>query len=115
NYQQAEEIQARARLLGHDLSIPQVVALFELSPDETNYSAGSPQTQWSKRLREELLRTWPTAWVIHEQRRVMALLPCPKNGNTTLETPPNASDEQTILNSLERVQTRLQPRQTRHH
>ncbi len=112
NYQQADEMQARARLLGHDLSIPQVVALFELSPEETTYTAGSPQAQWSKRLREELLRTWPTAWVVHEQRRVMALLPIPKNSSNP-EPAQNAPDEQVILSSLERVQARLQPRQSR--
>lgn len=113
NYQQAEEMQARARLLGHDLSIPQVVTLFELSPEETTYSAGSPQAQWSKRLREELLRTWPSAWVVHEPRRVMALLPSPKNGGVVPEAGQNTPDEQVILNSLERVQARLHPRQSR--
>ncbi len=113
NYQQAEEMQARARLLGHDLSVPQMVLLFELAPEETAYTAGSPQAQWSKRMREELLRTWPTAWVVHEARRVMALLPCPKNVTPGLESAQNLSDEQILLSSLERVQTRLQPRQNR--
>jgi len=100
SYQQTEEIQARARLLGHDLSVPQAVVIFEFAHDETSYGTGGPHAQWSKRLREELLRSWPNAWVIHEPRRVMALLPC---GNTT-----NPHDEQSLLSSLERMQARLQ-------
>jgi purine catabolism regulator len=112
NYQQAEEMQVRARLLGHDLSIPQAVVLFELAHEEATYATTGPHTQWSKRLREELLRTWPTAWVIHEPRRVMALLPNIKTGNT-FEQEGDTSDEQTILSSLERTQTRLQPQNAR--
>lgn len=112
NYQQIEEMQARARLLGHDLSVPQAVAIFELSPDELGYTTGGPHTQWSKRLREELLRAWPTAWVIHEPRRVMALLPCVRNNNDNdAEAVP--LDEHTLLSSLERAQARLQPQQAR--
>lgn len=99
SYQQSEEMQARASLLGHDLSIPQAAVVFELSPDETAL-AGSSTAQWSKRLREELLRTWPTAWVIHEPRRVMALFPCAPNGSP---------DEQATLGSLGRVQARMYP------
>lgn len=112
SYQQVEEIQARARLLGHDLSIPQAVAIFEIAPDETSYTAGGPHTHWSKRMREELLRTWPSAWVIHEPRRVMALLPCPNV--TTPREATSLSDEEALLTSLERTQSRLQPQQTRH-
>jgi PucR family transcriptional regulator, purine catabolism regulatory protein len=112
NYQQTEEIQARARLLGHDLMVPQAVVLFELSPDDTAYSTNNPHAQWSKRLQEELLRTWPAAWVIHEPRRVMALLPCIKS-STSPELAPTTPDEQVILSSLERVQARLQPRNVR--
>ena len=113
NYQQAEEIQVRARLLGHDLSVPQAVAVFELALEETSYTTSGPHTQWSKRLREELLRTWPTAWVIHEPRRVMALLPNLRSGNS-YEQAGEISDEQTILSSLERTQARLHPQSTRH-
>lgn len=112
SYQQAEEMQARARLLGHDLSIPQAVVILELSPDETGYAGSSPPAQWSKRLREELLRTWPTAWVIHEPRRVMALLPCSKNAGSRNDGN-EPFDEQAILNSLERVQARMYPHASR--
>ncbi len=113
NYQQAEEMLARARLLGHDLAGPRAIVLFELSSDDTAYSVSGPHAQWSKRLHEELLRTWPAAWVVHEPRRVMALVPCASNGSGQ-EPEAHASDEQALLNSLERVQARLQPRNTRH-
>lgn len=113
SYQQAEEMLARARLLGHDLSMPQAVVIFELSPDETSYAGGTPPTQWSKRLREELLRIWPNAWVIHEPRRVMALLPCPKNDGSQ-EDRNDLPGEQALLNSLERVQVRMVPHYSRH-
>lgn len=106
SYQQAEEMQARARLLGHDLRLPQAVAVFELSPDETTAGGNTPSLQWSKRLREEILRTWPTAWVIYEPRRVMALVPC---ANGTSDGKGVSPDEQAMLSSLERVQARLVP------
>ncbi len=113
NYQQAEEMQVRARLLGHDLSVPQVAVVFELALDETSYAISGPHAQWSKRLREELLRSWPTAWVIHEPRRVMALLPNARTG-TSHEQDGAAPDELTVISSLERAQARLQPQNTRH-
>lgn len=106
SYQQLEEMQARARLLGHDLNVPQAVIIFELALEETGYPSGSPHAQWSKRLRQELLRTWPTAWVIHEPHRVMALLPCTRNAHSH-EAENNLLDEQTILKSLERTLARL--------
>jgi purine catabolism regulator len=110
NYQQAEEMLARARLLGHDLSVPQAAVVFELSPNDLTYAAGGPHAQWSRRLREELLRAWPTAWIVHEPRRVMALLPCTHN-DTGSEHQGNAHDEQALLSSLERAQARLQLQQ----
>jgi purine catabolism regulator len=113
NYQQAEEMQARARLLGHDLSVPQAVVIFELAPDEGIYASGGPQAQWSKRLREELLRTWPTAWIVSEPRRVMALLPGTRDGQNH-EPENHPSDEEILLSSLERTQARLQLQQARH-
>ena len=109
NYQQAEEMLARARLLGHDLSTPRAVVIFEISPDEIASTTSGSRVQWSKRLREELLRTWPGAWVVHEPRRVMALLPSIRNGRSQ-QTDTHPGDEQAMLSSLERVQARLQPR-----
>ena len=101
NYQQPDEMLARARLLGYDLTMPQVVAIFELSPDEPEYPAGSSQAQWSKRLRDELLRTWPACWVSSEARRMLALLP-------TSESDEDVESEKIIFTRLERVQARIQ-------
>lgn len=112
NYQQTEEMQARARLLGHDLSVPQAVVIFELALGETAYTTGGPHSQWSKRVCEELLRTWPTAWAIHEPRRVMALLPCTRSSSSYGQDG-EESDEQIILQSLERLQARLQAQNAR--
>ena len=103
NYQQDEEMIASARLLGFDLSSAQVVAVFELSPDEPDYAQGSLHLQWQRRLREELLRTWPAAWVSSEARRVIALLPVVEG-----DKQPEDDDEQAILTRLERVLARTQ-------
>ena len=105
NYQQPDEMLARARLLGYDLARPQVVVIFELSPNEPEYSLGSPQAQWGRRLREEILRSWPTGWVLSESRRVTALLPLPSNGNDNALA---RESEQEIFTRLERVQARVQ-------
>src|SRR2546425_3370664 len=83
NYQQADEMLARARLLGYDLAMPQVVVIFELTASEPEYATGSPRAQWSKRLRDELLRTWRSSWVSSEARRVIALLPLTQNNSHT--------------------------------
>src|SRR5439155_24274511 len=81
NYQQPDEMLARARLLGYDLTAPQIVAIFEIPPAEPEYPTGSPQAQWNKRLRDELLRTWPASWVSSEARRVIVLLPSSENNS----------------------------------
>jgi PucR family transcriptional regulator, purine catabolism regulatory protein len=103
NYQQSDEILARARILGHDLMAPQVVAIFELSPDEPEYPGGSPQIQWSKRLRDELQRTWPTGWVSSEARRVLALLPINES-----QVKVEDESEKAFFTRIERAQARLQ-------
>lgn len=102
NYQHPEEMLARARLLGHDLTPPQVVVIFEISPSEPAYMAGSAQTQWSRRLREELLRTWPSCWIASEPRRVTALLPI-----TDVNSESENGLEKTVFTRLERVQARM--------
>ena len=81
SYQQAEEMLARARLLGYDLTSPQAVVMFELSPNEQDYPASSLKAQWIKRLRDELLRAWPGCWMLSEARRVTALLPVENGDN----------------------------------
>ena len=103
NYQQAEDMIARARLLGYDLAAMQVVGVFELSPDAPDYAQGSIQLQWQRRLREEILRTWSTAWVSSEARRVIALLPVTED-----DKQPESDIEQAILTRLERVLARTQ-------
>jgi purine catabolism regulator len=77
HYQQPEEMMARARLLGYDLTTPQVVVIFELSSHAQDVSSHLLLAQWNKRVRDELLRSWPTCWVLAEARRVIALLPLP--------------------------------------
>src|SRR5216684_2083552 len=97
NYQQPDEMVARARLLGYDLATPQVVVIFELAADEPGY----PQAQWGKRLRDELQRTWPSCWVSSEAGRVTALLP-------VAEYDAHAEGEKAIFTRLERVKARVQ-------
>jgi len=103
NYQHSDEIITRARLLGYDLLIPQIVAIFEIGQNELEYSASISPTQWSKRIRDELIRIWPACWISIEARRILALLPI----NDTSVT--NESDfEKTISTRMDRVQSRLQ-------
>lgn len=104
NYPQAEEMVARVRMLGFDLSTPQVVTVFELSPAEPHFLPGQVQTQWQGRLRNELLRAWPSCWVSSEARRLIALLPI-----TVLEAQEERELEQSILKRLERAFDRYQP------
>ena len=103
NYQQTDEILTRARLLGYDLLVPQIVAIFEIGQNEPEYPTSSFQAQWSKRIRDELQRIWPTCWVSFEARRVLALLPTNESiGVMESET------EKTISTRMDRVQARLQ-------
>ncbi len=100
NYQQPEEMLARARLLGYDLTLPQTIVVFELAAIEPDYASTSPQAQWNRRVREELLRDWPTSWIYSETRRVSALLTL--NSNSA-----HSEDENTVMTRLERVQARI--------
>src|SRR5690242_11414579 len=105
NYSQPDEMLARVRLLGYDLTTPQVVAIFEIPSSEPEYLASSSQSQWSKRLRDELLRAWPTCWVSSESRHVIALLPLSAiDGHEDHE----AESDQAIFTRLERVRARMQ-------
>ncbi|MDQ6644912.1 MAG: helix-turn-helix domain-containing protein [Chloroflexota bacterium] len=106
NYQQPEEMLVRARLLGYDLTTPQVVTIFEFHSDEPEHPPGSPKAQWNRRVRDELLLAWPSCWILHEARRVTALLPLITADN---HSNPSASDnENTLLTRVERVHARLQ-------
>ncbi len=103
NYQHSDEILTRARLLGYNLQVPQIVVVFEIGQNELEYSASSSQAQWSKKIRDELRRIWPACWVSSEARRIVALLPV----NASLDI--NASDfDKTISTRMDRVQARLQ-------
>jgi PucR family transcriptional regulator, purine catabolism regulatory protein len=105
NYTQAEEMLARARLLGYELSAMQVPVLFELSPDEPDYAQSDLPPPWQRRLREELLRAWPAAWIASEARRLIALLPV---AGAVDDMAPATENEQAILTNLERALARSQ-------
>jgi purine catabolism regulator len=107
NYQQADEILTRARLLGYDLLVPQIVAIFEIAQNEPEYPTSSFQAQWSKRIREELQRIWPACWVSFEVRRVIALLPTNESNGVD-----ESEIEKTIYTRMDRVQSRLQQGKT---
>nr|BBH92667.1 transcriptional regulator [Thermogemmatispora argillosa] len=107
NYQQPEEMQARARLLGHDLTPPQVVVVFELSPQHATPPTGTIIAGWSRRVREELLRSWPSAWVVTEQQRVTALLPLGDLRTGSNDARSDHELEQALFSRLERVHGRI--------
>lgn len=105
HYQQPEEMLARARLLGYDLTTPQTVVLFEISIEQ-EFSIGGPLAQWSKRVRDELSRAWPGCWVLIESRRVIALLPVPIL-EESLET--DRENENNLYTRMERIVSRVPP------
>jgi PucR family transcriptional regulator, purine catabolism regulatory protein len=104
HYQQPEEMLVRARILGYDLTAPQAVAVFEVSSEEVDEPDGILLAQWGRRMRDELLRVWPGCWLLHESRRIVALLPL-----TDLEggTAGESEDEQNIFLRLERIHSRM--------
>ena len=106
NYQQPEEMLARARLLGYDLTTPQVIAIFEMLTTEAGNTSDGFQAQWSKRVRDELLRDWSDSWILTETNRVTAILPL---SSVEIESP---DAETLLLARLERVHARLQPSQS---
>ena len=73
HYQQDDEMLTRARLLGYDLTLPQVVVVVELPVDHMRQDVDA--TQWNRRVRDEFIRSWPTSWVLSDVSRVTALLP----------------------------------------
>ncbi len=104
HYQQPGEMLARAQLLGYDLTTPQSVAIFEVpstEPDQGNLLA-----QWGKRVRDELLRIWPTGWLLNDTRRITALLPFPMLEDSGEQD--ERENEQAIFSRLERIFTRMQ-------
>lgn len=100
HYQQADEMLTRTRLLGYDLTIPQVVVVVELSERQMHQSMDT--TQWHRRVRDELIRAWPSSWVLSDVSRVTALLPIsPKSGE-------HDEDERSIIPRIERLRDFLQ-------
>ncbi|TMD62851.1 MAG: hypothetical protein E6I91_14655 [Chloroflexi bacterium] len=106
NYQQPEEMLVRARLLGYDLATPQIITIFEIHDAEPEYPPGSPQAQWGRRVRDELLLAWPSSWVLHEGRRVTAILPLAAADNNSHHSENDI--ENILVTRLERLQSRLQ-------
>ncbi len=104
SYQQPEEMLARARLLGYDLTSPQVAAVFELASGSGIDELDNAVVQWGKRVREELQRVWPSCWILSESRRVVALLP-----SLTLERTEKSEQDadDVIFSRFERVFSRL--------
>lgn len=104
HYQQPEEMMARARLLGYNLALPQAVTIFEVASTEQDTMSGSILAQWSKRIRDELLRAWPSGWVLTESRRTIALLPLGEVQNNAEE---ERESENTTFTRIERVMARI--------
>ena len=103
HYQQPDEMMARARLLGYDLTTSQIVVIFEISPDERDFPSSS-NAQWGKRIRDELMREWPGSWVLTETRRITAILPLPAfDENLEVER----EYENTWYTRLERMMNRI--------
>lgn len=105
NYQNAEEMIARARLLGYDLSLFQIVVIFETALSDADVAADGSLMQWSRRVRDELLRAWPACWLLTEARRVTALIPLVSVDSVERD---EHGAEQMVFARLERVHTRLQ-------
>ncbi len=105
HYQHPDEMLARVRMLGYDLTVPQVVVIFEISPSEADVPFEHALASWSRRIRDELLRTWPGCWIMSESRRIVALLPFSgTNGDGDGERDGEAS----IFSRIERVHARVQ-------
>lgn len=100
-YQHPDEVLARARILGYDLTIPQVVAVFEVASAEPGLPHTSSLTLWSKHVRDELQRVWSGCWILTETRRVVALLPVHESNENSSQR------EHDIYERLQRVATRL--------
>lgn len=102
NFQQADEILARTSILGHDLLVQQIVAIFEIAQNEPEYLLSSKQAQWGKRIRDELQRIWPDCWISLEARRLLALLPVDENSGVD-----ESEIEKTFFTRMNRIQARL--------
>ena len=77
--------------------------VFETTLTEPDHPLHSSQSQWIRRIRDELLRIWPSSWVLAELHHITALLPLALVNSTG-----HPESETTILTRLERVLARLQ-------
>ena len=101
-YQQPEEILARVRHLGYDLTGPQIVVLFEAASSEDDAAL----SLWARRIREEMLRIWPTCWLMSDAQRVTVLVPFASLAEEARQG--ETEEEQTLVARIERFSTRLQ-------
>ncbi len=101
-YQQPEEILARVRHLGYDLTVPQIVVLFEASSNEEDATL----VLWARRVREEMVRLWPTCWVMSDAQRITIIVPVITFAEE--EQQGETEEEQTLVTRIERFSTRLQ-------
>jgi PucR family transcriptional regulator, purine catabolism regulatory protein len=104
HYQQPEEMMARARLLGYDLTTPQMVVIFEIAASDQDFPVSTVLSQWNKRIREELLREWPGCWTLNEARRVSAIVPLPAIDE---DAEAEREHENSLYTRLERVISRI--------
>ncbi len=102
-YQYPEEIVARVRHLGYDLAVPQIVVIFEAA---SHNEGDATLVQWARRVREEMVRIWPTCWLVNDAQRITVLVPVvsPDDEDQQGET----EEEQTLVTRIERFSTRLQ-------
>ncbi|GAC1427610.1 MAG: PucR family transcriptional regulator [Ktedonobacteraceae bacterium] len=101
-YQQPEEILARVRHLGYDLTGPQIVVLFEAASNEEDATL----LQWTRRIREEMVRAWPTCWLMSDAQRITVLVPVVALADE--EQQGETEEEQTLVARIERFTSRLQ-------
>ncbi len=103
-YQQPEEILVRVQHLGYDLTGSQVVVIFEASPQEERQDVAL--AQWARRVREEMVRVWPTCWLLHDVLRITGIIPV---ASLEVEAQQDKQDiESVLVLRLERLHTRLQ-------
>ena len=101
-YQHPEEILARVRHLGYDLTGPQMAVIFEAASNEEDTAL----VQWTRRVREEVMRVWPTCWLVSESQRITVLVPIiPLEGE---EGQTETEGEQALVARIERLFIRLQ-------
>ncbi len=102
-YQHPEEIVARVRHLGYDLAVPQIVVIFEAA---SHNEGDATLLQWARRVREEMVRIWPTCWLVNDAQRITVLVPVVSLDDEDQQG--ETEEEQTLVTRIERFSTRLQ-------